>query len=243
VKTDPLHIGIHEGEYASFHAVSSEKKFIETLNKHHYSDLPKVLPPYQRPGEPLGNQAPYIVNKDGHYYMIYGPNPLRLAVSPDLLNWDLKGNLFFDPDGARDPNILDCDSMYYMVYCSVKSVRLRKSRDLVHWSEPETILLTHKFDPESPSLIHYRNAFYLFVCPWDGNWDEMDIQGAYQHLTYVYHSQDPMNFGVDDERKITTLKSHAPEIFQDEAGNWYISSVEWPNRGVSVDKLEWIERR
>jgi beta-fructofuranosidase len=52
-----------------------------------------------------------------------------------------------------------------------------------------------------------------------------------------------MNFGVDDERKITTLKSHAPEIFQDEAGNWYISSVEWPNRGVSVDKLEWIERR
>ncbi|MEJ2383420.1 MAG: hypothetical protein P8Y54_03385, partial [Xanthomonadales bacterium] len=40
-----------------------------------------------------------------------------------------------------------------------------------------------------------------------------------------------------------TLKSHAPEIFQDETGNWYISSVEWPNRGVSVDKLEWVEQK
>lgn len=243
VETDPLRAGIHEGEYASFHAVSPAGKFAETLQKHHYSDLPKVLPPKQRPGEPLGNQAPYIIKKEDYYYMFYGPNPLRLAVSSDLSTWDLKGNLFSDPDGGRDPNVLDCDSIYYMVYCSVKSVHLRKSIDLVHWSEPETILMTQKFDPESPSLIYYNDAFYLFVCPWDGNWDEKDIQGAYQHLTNVYYSQDPLHFGVDDEKKIITLSSHAPEVFQDEAGNWYISSVEWPNRGVSVDKLEWLERK
>lgn len=242
VKTNPLHIGIHEGEFASFHAVSSTKKFTETLQRYQYSDLPKVLPPKKRPGEPLANQAPYIVKKDGLYFMIYGPGPIRLAVSSNLTTWDLKGNLFTDPDGARDPNILFYDSIYYLVYCSVKSVRLRKSKDLIHWSEPVTILMTNNFDPESPSLVFFKNAFYLFVCPWDGNWDEKDIQGAYQYLTYVYHSRDPLHFGVDDEKKITMLKAHAPEIFRDEDGNWYISSVEWPERGVSVDKLEWVEQ-
>jgi beta-fructofuranosidase len=235
--------GIHEGEYASFHAVSSVTSFKETFKEHHYSDLPKVLPPKERSGEALANHAPYIVKKDGLHYMIYGPSPLRLAVSLDLSKWDLKGELFSDSNGARDPNILYHNGTYYVVYCSIKCVRLSKSQDLIHWSEPETILTTNKFDPESPSLINFNNSFYLFVCSWDGNWDEKDIQGAYQHKTYVYHSQDPLNFGVDDEKQITILNSHAPEIFQDEDGQWYISSVEWPNRGVSIDKLKCEEQK
>lgn len=243
VETSPLNVGIHEGEYASFHAVSSSSNFKETLNEHHYSDLPKVLTPNDRPGEPLSNHAPYIIVKDGLYHMIYGPSPIRLAVSSDLLKWELKGELFSDPDGARDPNILLHNGTYYAVYCSVKSVRLTKSNDLINWSEPETILKTNKFDPESPSLIYFNKSFYLFVCSWDGNWDEVDIQGAYQYKTYVYLSPDLFDFGIDDEKEITTLKSHAPEIFKDEDGQWYISSVEWPNRGVSVDKLRWEVRK
>ena len=63
--------------------------------------------------------------------------------------------------------------------------------------------------------------------------------GAYQHKTYVFQSDDPLKFGVDAEKQITTLNAHAPEIFQGEDEQWYISSVEWPNRGVSVDKLNW----
>lgn len=239
VETHPLNLGIHEGEYASFHAISSSTNFKKALNKHHYTDLPKILPPSERPGEPHANHAPYIIKKDGLYYMIYGHSPIRLAVSSDLSKWDLKGNLFEDSDGARDPNLLFHDGMYYVTYCSVKSVRLRTSRDLMNWSEAETILCTNQFDPESPSLIYFNNSFYLFVCSWDGIWDKKDIQGAYQHKTYVYHSHDPLSFGTDDERQITILQSHAPEIFQDEDGDWYISSVEWPYRGVSVDVLCW----
>jgi beta-fructofuranosidase len=110
---------------------------------------------------------------------------------------------------------------------------------VIHWSQAETIFTSNSFDPESPSLIYFNKSFYLFVCSWDGNWDGKEIQGAYQHITYVYHSKDPLNFGIDDKKQITTLKSHAPEIFQDEDGQWYISSVEWPYRGVSVDLLEW----
>jgi len=92
-------------------------------------------------------------------------------------------------------------------------------------------------------LMYFDKSFYLFVCSWDGNWDGKDIQGAYQHITYVYHTKDTLNFGIDDEKQITTLKSHAPEIFRDEDGKWYISSVEWPYRGVSVDMLKWEEQQ
>lgn len=239
VETDPLDKGIHEGEYASFHAISRAGTFKESLEEHHYTDLPKVLPPSVRPGELLANHAPYIFQREGLYHMVYGHSPIRLAVSSDLVNWEVRGELFSDVDGARDPNVLFHEGVYYMVYCSIKSVRLVESKDLIHWSEPVTILKTSSFDPESPSLIRFNNSFYLFVCSWDGVWDKKEIQGAYQHLTYVYHSPDLLNFGEDDEKVLTTLNSHAPEIFQDEDGDWYISSVEWPKRGVSVDRLEW----
>lgn len=240
---------IHDGENGSFHSVSSAKNFKATLKENHYSDLPKVLTPKDRPGEALANHAPYIIKKDGLYQMVYGHSPIRLAVSSDLYTWEPKGNLFSGINtlkdlkvlfgDARDPNLLFHDGTYYIVYCSTKSVNMRTSKDFVNWSEPITILKTQTFDPESPSLIFYKGSFYLFVCSWNGVWDQKEVVGAYQHKTYVLNSKNPMDFGIDTEKQITTLNGHAPEVFQDEAGQWYISSVEWPYRGVSVDKLEW----
>jgi beta-fructofuranosidase len=90
-------------------------------------------------------------------------------------------------------------------------------------------------DPESPSIARYNGTFYLFVCGWNGKWDRKDIQGAYQHKTYVYQSDDPLWF----ENEVAVLDAHAPEISQDEAGDWFISSVEWPHRGVSIARLGW----
>ena len=237
VDPDPKYGGIHQGEYASFHAVSSATEFKESLKESHFSDLPKILPPSDRPGEPLPNHAPFIVKRDGLFYMVYGPSPIRLAVSSDLSKWELKGDLFSQEGGSRDPNLLLHDGTYYMSYCSQRSVLTRTSKDLMNWSEPKTIFTTSSFDPESPSLIHQNGTFYLFVCSWNGVWDRKEIQGAYQHKTYVYQSDDLLDFGTGNE--IATLNAHAPEIFQDEDGQLYISSVEWPNRGVSVDKLSW----
>ncbi|WP_083631165.1 family 43 glycosylhydrolase [Labilibacter marinus] len=252
VKSEPLSAGIHDGEYASFHAVSSVSNFKESLSKHHYKDLAKVLPPHERPGEVLANHAPYIIKKDGLYQMVYGHSPIRLAVSKDLMQWEVKGNLFSEGDGvgdeeklfgdARDPNLLYHNGTYYIVYCSTRCVNMRESKDMIHWSEEKTIFKTKTFDPESPTLLFHNNTFYLFVCSWDGVWDEKDIVGAYQHKTYVLQSDDLLNFGTDFEKHISTLNGHAPEIFQDENGQWYISSVEWPNRGVSVDQLNWVKK-
>jgi arabinan endo-1,5-alpha-L-arabinosidase len=66
-------------------------------------------------------------------------------------------------------------------------------------------------------------------------WDKQELQGACQHKTYVYVSDDPSHF----ESRIAVVDAHAPEIFQDEGGDWFISSVEWPHRGVSIARLDW----
>lgn len=167
VKTNPLSKGIHEGENASFHAVSAATNFKETLQNGHYADLPKILPPKERPGEILANHAPYIIKKDGLFHMVYGHSPIRLAVSSNLIKWETKGNLFSESDegtdldklfgDARDPNLLFHNGTYYLVYCSTKSVNMRSSEDLIHWSKPQTIFRTKTFDPESPSLIFHNN--------------------------------------------------------------------------------------
>jgi beta-fructofuranosidase len=61
---------------------------------------------------------------------------------------------------------------------------------------------------------------------------------AYQHKTYVYDSHDLLNFEAYKEKEITSLRSHATEIFQDEDSHWYFSSVEYSYRGISLDKTK-----
>lgn len=238
--TDPKLGNIHQGEFASFHAISSVDSFQKTVEENHYKDLPKILPPKERPGEITANHAPYIVKKEGLYYMVYGHSPMRLATSSDLYKWTPKGNLFIEEKGARDPNLLLYNGTYYITYCSEKCVRMRTSKNLIDWSEPKTILKTTSFDPESPSLIFHNNTFYLFVCVWKkGQWDYKELKGAYTHVTNVYNSNDLMDFGTDNDKQITTLNGHAPEIFKGEDNQWYFSSVMYPNFGVSIDKLKW----
>lgn len=240
--TDPKKGNIHQGEFASFHAISSVKNFKKSIEKNHYKDLAKILPPSERPGEITANHAPYIVKKEGLYYMVYGHSPIRLATSSDLFKWTPRGTLFEEEKGARDPSLIFYNGIYYMTYCSEKCVRMRTSKDLIKWSEAKTILITNEFDPESPSVIFHNNTFYLFVCSWKkGQWNGIDLMGAYTHEALVYASTDITDFGIDKEKQITTLNAHAPEVFQGEDGQWYISSVVYPDMGVSIDNLEWIE--
>jgi arabinan endo-1,5-alpha-L-arabinosidase len=229
---------VHQGEFQSFHAIAPPGTLADVLKDDSWHDLPKILPPAERPEEILPNHAPYIVRRDDAYWMMYGPSPMRLAVSKDLRHWVPKGPLFHDSLGARDPNLLSWENRYIVTYCAMDQIRARTSPDLLKWSAPRTILTMPKgVAPESPSLIRYDETFYLFVCGWDGIWDKKTVQGAYQHRTYVFQSDDPFRFDGTDV--LTTLESHAPEIFQDTQGNWYISSVEWPERGMSIARLAW----
>ncbi|QDU91264.1 Glycosyl hydrolases family 43 [Pirellulimonas nuda] len=228
---------IHLGENQSFHAVAPAGTLKQSLREGAWRDLPKVLPPADRPGEIAANHAPCIVRRRGLYHMVYGPTPIRYAVSDDLHAWTPKGPLGDTPSG-RDPSLLLWDGAYYLVTCNEQGVQVATSTDFQAWRRHKPIrTMQEGVDPESPSIVRHNNTFYLFVCGWNGVWDRETLQGAYQHTTYVYQSDDPLNF--DHSALVTTLNAHAPEVFQDEQGDWYISSVEWPHRGVSIARLAW----
>ena len=226
----------HQGENLSYHAVSSADTFKDSFGHHLWKDKPKVLSPNERPGEIEANHAPYII-KDGELYkMIYGPTPFRMATSKDLYNWTLNGNIACaDKAKGRDPSIMLWKGIYYLIYCDWNSVKVTTTKDFQNWTEPVTIFRpeNEKHDPESPSIIPYQGKFYLFWCLWDKT-----IKGnGYGERTFVYCSDDPFNFS--GKALVSELRAHAPEIFQGEDEQWYISSAQYPNRGINIAKLEW----
>lgn len=228
---------IHAGETLLFHAMAPAGTLRDSLQEGSWKDQRKVLSPSERPGEIPAIHAPWILKRDGLYHMVYGPTPMRVAVSTDLRRWTPKGDLSGTPSG-RDPQIFVWNDAYHLLVCGVHDVRVATSPDFETWTERGPILeMKEGIDPESPSIVRYDDRFYLFVCGWNGVWDRKDVQGAYQHKTYVYQSDDPLTFDLENE--VAVIDAHAPEIFQDEEGDWFISSVEWPHRGVSIAPLVW----
>lgn len=226
----------HQGECLSFHAVSPGKTFKSSFSQNSWIDKPKVLPPAERPGESSANHAPTIVKQGNLFKMIYGPIPFRMAVSRDLYDWKPKGPIHINEKYGRDPSLMVWKGTYYLVYCSGNVVKASTSKDLVDWTEPVEIFKgeVETYQCESPTLIRNDGKFYLFWCLWDtanknGN--------GYDERSFVYCSNNPLDF--HGQPLVTELATHAPEIFQGEDKHWYISSAQYPNRGINVARLVW----
>lgn len=228
----------HEAEWLLFHAAAP----VGTLKQHcvaaRWLDQPKILPPAERRKEIREIHSPFIVLHDGQYWMFYGYSPIRYATSTDLWSWQPRGELFRQEGGARDPSVLQHDGVFYLSYTSRQSIMVRTSRDLLHWGEPVTAFSLAPGEtggPESPTLLALHGGFYLIWCRWDAKLSAAGF--SYQHRSFVYHSDNPLDFTRRDP--VAELPGHAPELFQDEAGDWWISSAEWPFRGVSIAPLKW----
>lgn len=226
---------VHEAEWFLFHAISPKGKLKDHLKENTWRDAPKILAPAARPGEMREAHAPFFVRQGDVFQMVYGPLDLRQASSTDLDHWKPEGTLFSHSGSARDPNVFRYKDHYVMVYVADSSIFTRTSEDAKHWSDQpiEILRLTHGA-PESPSIVERNGQFYLFYCLYDGT-DE--INGAYDYRTYVHRSENP--FDIQNSTPVAELKAHAPEVFQDEDGDWFITSVEWPQRGVSIAPLVW----
>ena len=228
---------IHEGEVQLFHAVAAADWLAGELKSACFQDQPFLLPPSARPNEVPEIHSPFIVKRNGLYHMVYGPTHFRLAVSPDLQHWTLRGELFLDPDGgSRDPQIMKYNGSYYLSYCSGNEVRMRVSDDLIHWGSVYSLLtLPAGISPESPFMLEYDQVFYLLVCTWGGNWDQRTVTQAYQHKTLVFASATPYRW--NQPNPLATLDAHAPEIIRHH-GEYFLSSAEWPYRGINLVRLK-----
>lgn len=125
---------------------------------------------------------------------------------------------------------------YLIYYCSSASSgsKVRTSDDLIHWSEPKTILTEPAGDPhgysESPFVLYRNGYYYLWVSGID-----------YSH-TSLYISEDPFNFGDAIANKIEDTPGHAPEIIANKGIDYMACSMvsTYPGKYPSDHDLEGI---
>lgn len=76
--------------------------------------------------------------------------------------------------------------------------------------------------------------------------DKVYAPSQANEFVWVYKPAEDHFFGPDTEylkegEWYDEWVANDHTFVKDKDGQWYISSVEWPNRGVSVDKLSWVE--
>jgi hypothetical protein len=150
------------------------------------------------------------------------------------LKWTLRRQTLGRPPIADEV----CDGIFYMRYTTRQSILVRTSRDLLHWSDPSTVFSLAPGEtggPGSPTLLAQHGGFYLIWCRWDAELSKRHV--TYQDRSFVYFSTHPLNFR--DRAPVAEIQGHAPELFQDEDGDWWISSAERPYRGVSIAPIKW----
>jgi len=223
----------HAGEGLCFHAVAPETEngtFAEAVRIQSWQDHPKIA-------EGGVGWAPGSI-KIGSQYNLVG-SQLDRMVSDDLENWTYAGKLNVPIDGVggevRDPQISVIDGVYHVVICCCDKVGLSTSEDFIEWTDMRVIFKPENdaWRTESPFLVPYDGRYYLFWALWDTG----DLSGyGYPTRSFVQCSDDLWNFRGDP---IVEFSAHAPNVIQDADGNWFMSSADYPHRGISVAPLEW----
>ncbi len=206
---------------------------------------------------PGGLQAPYVFKHDGTYWMFYGDwVNICLATSQDgktfVRHKNREGKPQLEHDGSpvdptrntRDAMVLRIANNWHLYYTAHPANKgadyARTSQDLHHWSEEKMIAAGGRagegpYTAECPFVVELEPGhFYLFRTQRYG-------QNA---QTIVYHSRDPMDFGVgqDQSTYVTTLPVAAPEVFQHE-GQWYIAALLPSLKGIQLSRLEWSSKQ
>lgn len=207
--------------------------------------------------QPGGLQAPHVIKVGDIYYMFYGDRErICLAKSEDgknftrVLNENGQPDLFSGPyNNTRDPMVLQSNGLYYCYYTGHLSedseakhkaaVFCRTSSDLRYWSEPVTVCAGgtpttqprwYGGDCECPFVVEIDGLYYLF----------RNQRYGRSNLNTQYCSENPLDFGVDDDRYETgTLPVAAPEIIKHE-GQYYMAALLPSLKGIRMARLKWV---
>ncbi len=224
---------VHEAENQLFHAVfSGSLRELYQGGRMEQKDI--LLYPQERPGEVPECWAPAVFPWNDGYRMLYTPECMKTATSPDLYRWQPQGELFrSDNYWMRDPYVFVENGIYHLIYNDKEILWHRETTDFHQFSEPKR-LQGHCFGEgssmESPCLVKKDGLYYLLWCIYDGQ------NSCYDNRTYVFASE--TLDGFEGKAPLAMLKGHAPELIQ-EGDDWYIVSVHYPVNGLSIAKIEW----
>ena len=178
---------------------------------------------------------------------------LLVSTDDDLSTWKpydggelLEQNMVFREIDDRDFCVFWDDRVgkYLMYYCSglASGPRVRTSDDLIHWSEPQTVLTVSQENPhhgyaESPFVLYRDGYYYLWV------------SGIDYSKVALYISEDPFNFGDAITNKIEYTPGHAPEIITINGVDYMACSMvstfpstypsEHDLQGILIQPLKW----
>ena len=82
---------------------------------------------------------------------------------------------------------------------------------------------------QCPFVVHLDGFYYLFK-----------MAGSDQFRTAVYRSEDPLDFGEEDDLLTAVLPASAAEIILDD-GQYCLSSLIPGYEGVRVARMDWEE--
>lgn len=194
-----------------------------------------------------GLQAPYVTAVDGRYYMFYGDwEHICLATGSDgkqfsrRLDADGRTGMFTEGKGnnTRDPMVIRIGDKWYCYYTAYPNDRgavyCRTSTDLRNWSGSTKVAYggsagTNKWSSECPFVVCRGSRYYLFRTQRYGK----DAQ------TSVYCSENPLDFGIDDDKYLVCrLPVAAPEIIHLD-GQDYIACLLADLKGIRIARLSW----
>lgn len=192
--------------------------------------------------------APFFLRINGRYYCYYNSEGIHLLESNDGRNYQRVLNAdghSRNHIGGRDPMVLKIGDTYFAYSCvstvsadgwGQSFVIVRTSKEPVSmasdaWSDYTIVAAGGRagngpVSAESPFVVLLDGYYYLFR------------SSSIDFHTYVYRSEDPYNFGVnDDSRLIARYPLKAPEIVEHD-GQWYISDLGDFSR-LLMHRLRW----
>ena len=153
------------------HADESARLFtVTTKDFKSFSEPEILLVKGDTKAEDLGRMIdPYIMEKDGEYYLFYKQNGVSLSKSSDLKKWEYLGHT----DGGENACVVHFDGKYLLIHSPTNGIGFKTSDDLVTWTEfgHTTLLqsewewaktrLTAGFAMESGDGIPYRYTLFF----------------------------------------------------------------------------------
>lgn len=203
-------------------------------------------------GETLGGQqAPHVVKEGDLYYMAYGDwVNICFSTSRDgkkftrVIQPGGKTGVFSEGPGlnTRDAMLIKIEGVWYCYYTGHNAEHgydfCRTTPDLASydWSHSSVVAYggqsgDYRWSAECPHVVELSPGnYYLFRTQRYGQ----NAQSA------VYHSTNPLNFGIDDDKGfVCTLPVAAPEIILYK-GQYYIASLMPSLKGIHIAPLKWV---